>query len=84
MQKTILGVTFTINGKGIVWEKLPDVKKLDDEPQYPMGCRHERLVKGKIEVYRYTQFPNRGMKFGWLLEIPDATYQMGGKIGAYL
>ncbi len=84
MQKELLGVTFTINRKGINWQKLPDVKKLDDEPEYPLGCRHERLEKGKLKVYRYTQFPDGDFKFGWLLEIPDATYQMGGKTGAYL
>ena len=84
MQKELFGVTFTINRKGINWQKLPDVKKLDDEPEYSLGFRLEKLEKGKLKVYRYTQFPDRDMKFGWLLEIPDATYQMGGKIGAYL
>lgn len=84
MQKELFGVTFTINGKGIAWQKLPNVKRLDAEPEYALGFRLEKLERGKIQVYRYTQFPDRDFKFGWFLEIPDATYQMGGKIGAYL
>ena len=84
MQITFLGVTLTISGGRIAWQMLPNVKELDDEPEYPMGFRVEKLERGKLKVYRYTQFPDRDMKFGFLLEIPEATYSMGGKPGAFL
>lgn len=84
MDITFIGVTFTLSRGGFTWDRLPDVKRLDDEPKYCLGHRLELLERGKVKVYRYTQFPDRDMKFGWLLEIPEVTYRLGARDNAYL
>ena len=84
MQVIFRGVAINFGLGYISLQRLIDVDELDDEPEYDMGERLERFRKGKLEVYRYTQFPDRDYKFGWLLEIPEATYQIGGGIYARL